>query len=127
MVMAAAGVAVLGAVGACTRYVVDRGLTRRHPRPLIPWGTFAVNASGAFLLGLITGLAVHHHLDSTAKTWLGTGFCGAFTTFSTFAYESHRLAEDRRWRAAAVNVAGGLVVGVALAAAGLALASALAT
>jgi fluoride exporter len=122
---AVAGVAVLGAVGAVCRYLLDRQVMGRLSRPRLPWGTFVINASGAFVLALLTGLALHHELSSTAKTWLGTGFCGAFTTFSTFAFETHRLAEDGRWRAALVNVAGGLVVGLALAAAGLALASGL--
>jgi fluoride exporter len=123
-VIAAVGVAALGAVGACSRYLVDREITRRATRPRLPWGTFVINASGAFLLGLITGLALHHHLDSTAKTWLGTGFCGAFTTFSTFAFESHRLAENGRRVASAANVAISLALGLGLAAAGLALAAA---
>jgi fluoride exporter len=123
-VIAAIGVAALGAVGACSRYLVDREVTRRSTRTRLPWGTFVINASGAFLLGLITGLALHHHLDSTAKTWLGTGFCGAFTTFSTFAFESHRLAEDGRRVASAANVVISLALGLGLAAAGLAIAAA---
>jgi fluoride exporter len=120
----AVGVAAVGAVGACARYLVDREVTRRTSRPRLPWGTFVINASGALLLGLITGLALHHEMDSTARALLGTGFCGAFTTFSTFAYETHRLAEDRRPVAAAMNVGLGLVVGLALAAAGLGIAAA---
>jgi CrcB protein len=123
--MAAVGVAGLGALGACARYLVDREVTRRVPRRRLPWGTFVINAGGAFLLGLITGLALHHQLGSTAKVWLGTGFCGAFTTFSTFAYESHRLSEDGRRFAGLANVALSLSVGLGLAAAGLGLATAL--
>jgi fluoride exporter len=120
--IAVAGVIVLGAAGACSRYLVDREVTRAV-RGRLPWGTFAINASGALLLGLITGLALHHHLDSTTRTVLGTGFCGAFTTFSTFAFESCRLAEDRQRIEAAVNVGLSLGVGLALAAAGLGIAS----
>jgi CrcB protein len=118
------GVAALGAVGATTRYLVDRLVTVRTSGHR-PWGTFVINATGAFLLGLITGLALHHHVDDAARTVLGTGFCGAFTTFSTFAYETHRLASDRRQAEAAANVVISLVVGLALAAAGLGLAAVL--
>jgi CrcB protein len=119
-----AGVAALGAVGATARYLVDRLVTVRTGGRR-PWGTFVINATGAFLLGLITGLALHHHIGDTTKAVLGTGFCGAFTTFSTFAYETHRLASDRRPADAAANLVVGLVLGLALAAAGLGLASAI--
>lgn len=117
------GVAVLGAVGACARYLLDRRVTLRAGGRR-PWGTFAINAVGSFLLGLVTGLALHHHLDATTRTVLGTGFCGAFTTFSTFAFETHRLIGDGRRPDAAANVVVGLAVGLALAAAGLGLAAA---
>jgi CrcB protein len=89
-----------------------------------PWGTFVVNLSGAFVLGLVTGLGLYHHgLGSVPKAVLGAGFCGAYTTFSTFSYETVRLVEEGALGAAAANLAGSLLLGLLAAAAGLALAA----
>ena len=110
------------AVGAPARYLLDTFVQSRH-RTEFPWGTTLVNLSGSFVLGLITGLALYHGLHDDAKLVLGTGFCGAYTTFSTFAFETLRLAEGGSSRLAirnvVVNTGGGLVfagLGLALAA-----------
>ncbi|HEV8297257.1 MAG TPA: fluoride efflux transporter CrcB [Acidimicrobiales bacterium] len=108
-----------GAFGAPARYVADGYLDSRTSGAL-PWGTFAVNAAGSLLLGALTGLALHHGLDPDTRTVLGTGFCGAFTTFSTFTFETIRLAEDGATTSAMLNVAANTFVGMM--AAGLALA-----
>jgi CrcB protein len=113
--------AVAGALGAVARYVVD-GAVLSRARSTRPWGTFAINVAGAFVLGMLTGLALYHGLGRTPKLVLGTGFCGAFTTFSTFAYETVRLAEDGELTSAVWNVVGSLVVAALAAALGLALA-----
>jgi CrcB protein len=89
-----------------------------------PWGTFVVNTTGAFLLGLISGLALYDGLGHLPATVVGVGFCGAYTTFSTFSYETVHLIEEGTLEAAARNVAGSLVLGLLAAAAGLALAAA---
>jgi CrcB protein len=115
------GVALAGAVGAPARYLLD-GLVQRRTSLAFPLGTFVVNASGAFALGLLTGLALHHGLGTTAKVLLGAGFCGAFTTFSTFSYETMELAEAGAWRNAGLNVALSLGIGLGAAALGFALA-----
>ena len=115
------GVASAGAIGAPARYLLD-GFVQRRTRGSFPFGTFVVNLLGAFALGVITGLALHHGLGKAPKVLLGTGFCGAFTTFSTFSHETMQLAEDGAWRDAGLNVALSLVLGLAAAAAGLALA-----
>ncbi len=106
-----------GLVGAPCRYLLDRAINGRIESDL-PWGTFVINVSGSCLLGLLTGLALSHHLSPTGKALLGTGFCGAYTTFSTFTFETMRLLEDCRVLEAAGNVAASVVVGLAGAAAG---------
>ena len=116
------GIAIAGALGALARYKVDAAVVRVAPSGL-PAATLAINVSGSFVLGFITGLALYHGFPSTPKTILGTGFCGAFTTFSTFAYEVVVLAEQRNRRAAGLTVALSVVVPTLAAALGLALAS----
>jgi fluoride exporter len=113
-------VAVGGLVGAPSRYLLDRAVTRRMETDL-PWGTFVINITGSLLLGLLTGLATNGHLSTLPKTLLGTGFCGAYTTFSTFTFETLRLVEDGRIVEAAGNVAVSVATGLAAAAAGLAI------
>jgi CrcB protein len=89
----------------------------------LPWGTCVVNLSGSFVLGLITGLALYHGLHEDARLVLGTGFCGAYTTFSTFAFETLRLAEGGSPRFAIRNVVLNTGGGLVFAGAGLALAA----
>ena len=120
--MLLAGIAVAGAFGALARYLVDAFVIRRAIRGL-PAATLAINISGSFVLGVLTGMALYHGLPATPKIILGTGFCGAYTTFSTFAYEVVRLADEREHREAALTLAFSLVVPALAAALGLALAS----
>lgn len=101
-----------GAVGAPARYLVDRWVQSRHAS-VLPWGTFAVNAAGSVVLGLAAGAVSAADGPDWALTLVGTGFCGALTTFSTFGYETVRLAEDGAVPAAAVNVVGSVGVAVA--------------
>lgn len=116
------GVSVAGALGATSRYVVDV-LVQQRARSVFPWGTFVVNTTGSFLLGLLTGLALHHGLGSMPETVFGTGFIGAYTTFSTFSYETVRLVEEGAFLEAALNVLASLAVGLLAAAAGLGIAA----
>ncbi|GAA4310101.1 fluoride efflux transporter CrcB [Streptomyces venetus] len=102
-------------VGAPLRYLTDRAVQSRHDS-VFPWGTFTVNVSGCLVLGLLTGAATHLQL------LLGTGLCGALTTYSTFSYETLRLAETGARLHAAVNVAASVAAGLAAAFAGAALA-----
>src|SRR5437764_9985730 len=80
-------VAAAAAVGAPARYLLDVWVIERTGG-VFPWGTFAVNVIGSFALGLLAAA------PSTARTVVGDGICGAFTTFSTLSYETVRLAED---------------------------------
>jgi CrcB protein len=105
-----AGVAVLGGFGAIARFLLDGAVASRAGRDF-PYGTLAVNLTGAFLLGVLAGAA----LSTDAYRLAGTGLIGAYTTFSTWAYESHRLGEDGQLRAGALNFAVSLALGVAAA------------
>ena len=111
-------VAVAGGVGAAARFFLD-GAINRGRRFRLPVGTLAINITGSFLLGLITGAA--GHLGATPVTVLGTGLMGGYTTFSTASFETVRLARTGRTTAAAVNGLGMLVVSVAAAAGGVTL------
>ena len=108
------------AVGAPSRYLLD-GWIQDRVRGAFPWGTFTVNVSGCLLLGVLTGLGLYHELDATTRTVLGTGGLGAYTTFSTFSYETVRLAEEGALDEAFRNAAASFLVGLAAASAGLAL------
>jgi len=114
-------VGLAASVGALARYLLDQAVSRRWESAL-PWGTLVVNISGSFILGLLTGLAAHQGLPAHVLTVLGTGICGGYTTFSTFSYETTRLAEDGSVLAAAGNIVGSLTAGLLAAAAGLGLA-----
>jgi fluoride exporter len=116
------GLVVAGAVGAVCRYVVD-GLIEDHAAGVFPWGTFLINMTGSLLLGLITGAALYHAFPSTPRIILGTGFCGAYTTFSTWTFESVRLLEEGSIRPALANAALSLAVGMGAAGLGLAIAA----
>jgi CrcB protein len=105
-----AGVGALGGVGAVARLLLDGAVSARAGRGF-PWGTLAVNLSGAFALGVLVGAAV----SGDALRLAATGFLGSFTTFSTWVLESHRAAEDGRLRLGAANLAVSLVLGVTLA------------
>ncbi len=107
------GVVLLGGVGAVLRFLVDRSISGRLGR-LFPYGTLVVNVSGAAALGVISGLA----LGDTETLLAGTATIGAYTTFSTWMFETQRLAEDRQVLALAGNIVVSLVVGVAAAALG---------
>lgn len=107
------GVGLLGGVGAIARFLLDGTVGGRAGRDL-PYGTLAVNVLGSFLLGVLVGAA----LDASTYRLLGTGLLGAFTTFSTWALESHRLGEDRRPGAGLANAAVSLLLGVSAAWAG---------
>ncbi|MFI2784130.1 fluoride efflux transporter CrcB [Streptomyces sp. ALB3] len=104
-------VALGGAVGAPLRYLTDRAVQARHGAGLpyvFPWGTFAVNAAGSLILGILAGAAV----STPVYALLGTGLCGALTTYSTFSYETLRLAETGRGFLAGANVLVSLLVGL---------------
>jgi fluoride exporter len=104
------GVALLGGVGALARFALD-GFVAERVGSEFPWGTFAVNISGSFVLGVLAGADLH----GDAFLLAGTATLGSYTTFSTWMLETHRLGEDGSLALGALNVALSLVVGVAAA------------
>jgi fluoride exporter len=102
----ALGVALAGAAGAVSRLLVDAWVTSRLRPWSLPWGTAAVNVSGTLLLGLLVGAARADRLSSAVLVVLGTGFCAAYTTFSTWMVETVALGQARRVGVALLNVAG---------------------
>lgn len=107
-------------MGAPARYLLD-GWVQERTGGAFPWGTFAVNVTGCLALGVLAGLGLYHELSGTVRTVVGTGGLGAYTTFSTFTYETLRLAEEGSVDQAARSVVASLLVGLAAVSAGLAL------
>jgi CrcB protein len=106
-------VALIGGAGSLARFLVDGAVSAAGGRDF-PFGTMAVNISGAVLLGLVTGLT----LGNDEALLAGTAAVGSYTTFSTWMLETQRLAEERQYRKAVLNVVVSLVLGVAAAALG---------
>ena len=105
------------AVGAPARYLVDRAIQSRHDT-VMPWGTLTVNVAGSLVLGVVAGLALHHRVPP-AVTWsVGTGLCGALTTYSTLSYETLRLYEAGAVLYALANVTMSLAAGLGAASLG---------
>jgi len=106
------GVGAAGFFGAISRYWLD-GLVSRLAPGAFPWGTFVVNISGCFVIGLLSTLLVGKVLPHPAmRTAILVGFVGAYTTFSTFAYETLQLAKGGALALALANVAASLVAGL---------------
>jgi fluoride exporter len=82
-----------GALGAVARYLADGAVQDRTAGPF-PFGTLAVNVVGSLILGFLAGYALSHTGGRTAKTIVGTGFCGGLTTWSTASWETVRLTEE---------------------------------
>ncbi|VTS02652.1 camphor resistance protein : Putative fluoride ion transporter CrcB OS=Prevotella oulorum F0390 GN=crcB PE=3 SV=1: CRCB [Gemmata massiliana] len=109
-------IAVGGAVGANARYWFGKLVAVYVPPGEItfPWATFAINVSGSIILGFVAS-AFLNHPDESRKSWyllLGTGFCGGFTTFSTFSLEALQLMRAERPGTAAVYVFGSVAAGL---------------
>jgi CrcB protein len=112
------GVALLGGLGAATRFMVD-GVIRSRRRVAFPVATLVVNVSGSGLIGLLSGAVLYHSLSSTFYTLVAVGFCGGYTTFSTAMVETVRLVQGGDARRAAANALGSLVLALAAAALGV--------
>jgi CrcB protein len=113
-ITSAIAVGLLGGLGAVARLLTDGSVSSRLPMTF-PIGTYAVNMAGSFALGVLAGATT----DVETLRLLATGFLGSFTTFSTWMFESQRLAEDGEGGPAIANIIGSLVVGIPLAWTGL--------
>jgi CrcB protein len=113
-------VALFGAAGALSRYALDGWITdATHGQ--FPWGTFVINLLGSFALGFLVAATTERLLPH--PNWriaLGIGYLGSFTTFSTYAYESVKLAEDGAVGLALLNSVGMVALGMLAALVGLA-------
>ena len=99
-----------GGLGSALRYLVGKYLN--SPETGIPYGTFAVNILGSLLIGIILGLAAKNNTLSQNHTLLlATGFCGGFTTFSTFAYENHVFLKSGDFTSFAIYTIASFIVG----------------
>ena len=128
--MVVAGVMIGGALGALARYATGQWFNSgalAAPGMGFPLSTMAVNVVGSFLLGFITAIGAHGQLSPAVRTALGTGFVGAFTTFSTFELESDMLLRQGHTGFATFYVLGNLVLGYLALTVGRALGSRLTT
>ena len=115
-------IAAGGAMGAVSRYLVSRAVARSaspSAAVLFPWGTFIVNMTGCFLIGLLSVLSEKTEIDPRLRSFLGIGFLGAFTTFSTFSLETLNLMRDGEFILAFSNAGLSLVLGLAACLAGM--------
>lgn len=108
-----------GFLGAVARYLLDARVTAWTGGAL-PWGTFAVNTTGSFVLGVLFALIVERAaLPADLRAPLLIGFLGSYTTFSTLALESWRMIEDGAWVYATLNLGGSIIIGVVAVVAGI--------
>jgi CrcB protein len=117
--MTAILVAIGGALGALARYGVAHALYSSR----FPWATLLVNVTGSFLLGVVLRATATWPAAVSWRAFLAVGFCGAFTTFSTFSYESLRLLQDRHWGAGLFNIGANTLLCLAAVAAGMLIAA----
>jgi CrcB protein len=111
-------------VGAPLRYLTDRIVQAKHDSPF-PWGTFTVNLTGCLVLGLLTGAVTAGAASSGIQLLVGTGLCGALSTYSTFSYETLRLAQTGARFYAIANVTVSVIAGLGATFTGTALAQAI--
>lgn len=117
--MTVAMVLLGGAIGAPMRYLTDLLVQSRHDS-VFPWGTFTVNIVGSLILGITAAVVTELGPPAWVLALVGTGFCGALTTFSTFGFETVRLLEEGSVLTAAANCVASLAVGLGACAGGFA-------
>lgn len=113
-------VGAAGALGALARYLLGRFIAERA-NTAFPWGTFAINISGAFFIGLLFALAGQKFLAAWLQIILATGFLGGYTTFSTMSWEGLQLARGGSTRQSALYLGASVALGLLAAALGIGL------
>ena len=111
-------------VGAPSRWLLDQAIQGRRDT-VFPLGTWTINVSGSLLLGVILGATAFGPGSAQLVALAGTGFCGGFTTYSTFGFETVRLTEEGSYLEAGLNIVTSLGFGLVAALAGWSLAQAL--
>ncbi|HSL68618.1 MAG TPA: fluoride efflux transporter CrcB [Longimicrobiales bacterium] len=106
------GIAVAGALGTLARFGLG-GWIQQHSGSNFPWGTLLINISGSLLLAFAFRYAEVAPVRPELRALVSIGFCGAFTTFSTFSYETARLIQDGQWNRAALYVSASVVISLA--------------
>lgn len=102
-----------GSLGAAARFILGKMINKRvHRIPLFPLGTWVINISGSFLLGLLANLHLSNQISEGIWLFAGVGFCGAYTTFSTFGYETITLIQDHKIKIAILYVVTSVILGV---------------
>jgi CrcB protein len=102
-----------GALGTVARYLLSKWFNEQPWTQGLPYGTFVINVSGSFILG-VAAVLILERLSPEYQDWyllIGTGFCGGFTTFSTFEWETYKLVRDGSWWYALANAFGSLLAG----------------
>ena len=122
--MTVAMVLLGGAIGAPMRYLTDLYVQSRHDS-VFPWGTFTVHVLGSLILGITAAVVTDVGPPAWVMALIGTGFCGALTTFSTFGFETVRLLEEGSVLTAVANCMASLTVGLGACAGGYAAAAVL--
>lgn len=103
-----------GFVGTCLRFLTGR-LCHMLSSGVFPWGTFVVNIVGSFIIGILFGLVERTNLISPSmNVLLITGFCGGFTTFSSFADDMFLLLQQRHWLLFGIYIVGSFAIGLAM-------------
>ena len=106
-------IALAGAAGTLARYWLGASV-QRLAGGSFPWGTVVINVSGCFVFGLFWALAVERfNIDSELRIIILLGFMGAFTTFSSFIFETMELLKDSEWLLAGLNMIGQNILGLA--------------
>ena len=104
-------IALGGAVGSVLRYILSKIVSNCVDNPF-PWGTFVVNVVGCFIMGVLLGIAVKNNISTELKCLLVVGFCGGFTTFSTFAADSLSLIKEHEFMSVAIYLTFSLWIGI---------------
>ena len=105
--------AIGGAVGTICRYGLAKSLGETAWGKAFPLGTFVINITGSFVLGMAATIILERLPPTRQDLYLllGTGFCGGYTTFSTFEWETYKLVRDGSWWIALANIVGSVVIG----------------